>query len=323
MNESYLKLRGLSDINDNTNSVQLEDNLKLYLDWTLLGAGSWININKGQLGDDGETDVSLLRQAQDPGFTDGQVWEGYRKDWVWESGQSYTDRSNVNHEPVQISGVYLNDNFVASGYYIDYSNGRVVFDEPQTGTVQVEHSHRYIQVLRANDTPWLVQLQYGSFRIDQGNFQVSDSGNWVQFPGERVQMPAIIIDIVPARKFRPYELGNSSQWSEQDILFHILAETKEERDKLTDILAEQQDKILWLFDVNKLENSGVYPLDEKGEKVGNLTYQDFVTNQAFRWKTCKIKESRGQSLLVPTPKLFRSTARWTLETIQGSSRGFC
>ena len=176
---NYLKLAGVTHFSDADHSTQVENNLKMFLDWALMGAGAWFDVEfvsaknnppspSGTYGGD----FSILRKVKDPNITDGKVWESARKDWIWESGQVYTDKSGNEKEPIQVSGVYINNTFQPSGFYIDYPNGRVIFDTAQTGTIQAEYSYRYVQVYCASKTPWFNQLQFGSFRIDQGGFTV-------------------------------------------------------------------------------------------------------------------------------------------------------
>ncbi len=131
-------------------------------------------------------------------------------------------------------------------------------------------------------------------------------------------MPAVVIEIVPTRTFIPYEMGNLAHFSRQDVLFHILAETGYERNNLTDMLSKQQDKVLWLYDINKVLSSGSYPLNAYGSKVNNLTYQDFVSPTGYRWNKLYVQKSTTQNITSPDPKLYRAVVRWTAETIEGN-----
>jgi len=314
---NYLKLRGLRHVTDSDNSIQLENNFKLLFDWAYLGAGGWFDVHLDSVGAYGGN-LSTLRQVTDPAFSDGQVWETFRKDWVWESAQTYTDKQGITTSPIQISGVYVNGVLATSGFHLDYPNGRVIFDTPKVGkTIQLEYSARTQQFLCASKTPWFNQLQFGSFRIDDGGFSIVGSGQWDILAQKRVQMPAAVIETVPLRSFRPYEIGNNALWSNQDIVFHILAETDWDRKNLTDALSKQEDKVFWLFDINKVQDSGAFPLDYNGSLINNITYQDLVSPSGYRWQKCFIKKSITQNITAVDPKLFRATVRWTVETIEG------
>jgi hypothetical protein len=203
----HTKLANLRNAQDSTLSNTLLDNFVAMYDWGLLDRGQFYNINIPESGIYGG-DRHKLRTAQDPNYTDGQVWEGYRQNWVWESGISATDE-----QPITISGVFVDDTFYATGnvtkpFYIDHPNGRVVFDTALTTTsaVQLEYSHKWVQVIPAQGVPWFRQIQQGSFRNEEG-FQVSNSGNWVQLGQTRVQLPAIAVEVVPAKSLQPYQLG--------------------------------------------------------------------------------------------------------------------
>ena len=124
---SHTKLANLNNAQDSTLSNVLLDNFVYFYDWGFTDRGSYYNINIPQSGIYGG-DRHKLRPVADPNYTSGQVWEGYRKNWVWETGIT----GSVN-QPIQISGLFIGNDFRATGnvqnpYYIDYKNGRVVFD---------------------------------------------------------------------------------------------------------------------------------------------------------------------------------------------------
>src|SRR5690606_24942466 len=131
----------------------------------------------------------------DPSYTAGQVWEAARKEWIWEDNAEYEDKNSITHSPIEVSGVYINGNFSSSGFYIDYPNGRVVFDDVQTGPVQAEYSYRVVQTLISSREPWFKELQAGSFRVDDTGFSVVGSGGWNTLAQSRVQLPAVVIEI--------------------------------------------------------------------------------------------------------------------------------
>ena len=123
----HTKLANLSNAQDVTLSNILLDNLIAFYDWGFLDRGSFYNIKIPQSGIYGG-DRHKLRLVDDPNYNDGQVWEGYRKNWVWESGINATTT-----QPTSISGVFVDGTFYATGnlskpFYVDYPNGRVVFD---------------------------------------------------------------------------------------------------------------------------------------------------------------------------------------------------
>jgi hypothetical protein len=306
----HTKLANLRNAQDSTLSNTLLDNFVAMYDWGLLDRGQFYNINIPESGIYGG-DRHKLRTAQDPNYTDGQVWEGYRQNWVWESGISATDE-----QPITISGVFVDDTFYATGnvtkpFYIDYPNGRVVFDTAltTTSTVQLEYSHKWVQVIPAQGVPWFRQIQQGSFRNEEG-FQVSNSGNWVQLGQTRVQLPAIAIEVVPAKSLQPYQLGGG-QWTNTDILFYVISENHWECTNLMDVILYQNDRSVHLFDPTALAISGVLPFNYRNELNENAIPSGLYPNMVedFFYRRCWINESRGNEISQLSPELYIGTTR--------------
>ena len=306
----HTKLANLRNAQDSTLSNTLLDNFVAMYDWGLLDRGQFYNINIPESGIYGG-DRHKLRTAQDPNYTDGQVWEGYRQNWVWESGISATDE-----QPITISGVFVDDTFYATGnvtkpFYIDHPNGRVVFDTALTTTsaVQLEYSHKWVQVIPAQGVPWFRQIQQGSFRNEEG-FQVSNSGNWVQLGQTRVQLPAIAVEVVPAKSLQPYQLGGG-QWINTDILFYVISENHWECTNLMDAIIYQNDRSIHLFDPTAVAISGVLPFNYRNELNENAIpsglYPNMVDN--FFYRRCWINESRGNEVSQLSPELYIGTTR--------------
>jgi hypothetical protein len=152
------------------------------------------------------------------------VWEAYRKNWVWESGISATTQ-----QPISISGLFINNTFYATGnvskpYYIDYTNGKIIFNTAisTTSNVQLEYSHKWVEVVPAQGIPFFREIQLGSFRNDDG-FQVSNSGGWAQLGETRVQLPTIAVEVLTPQSLQGYQLGGG-QWVNNDIVFYVLTE---------------------------------------------------------------------------------------------------
>jgi|TARA_R110000824_G_scaffold298099_2_gene486352 hypothetical protein len=306
----HTKLANLRNAQDSTLSNTLLDNFVAMYDWGLLDRGQFYNINIPESGIYGG-DRHKLRTAQDPNYTDGQVWEGYRQNWVWESGISATDE-----QPITISGVFVDDTFYATGnvtkpFYIDHPNGRVVFDTALTTTsaVQLEYSHKWVQVIPAQGVPWFRQIQQGSFRNEEG-FQVSNSGNWVQLGQTRVQLPAIAVEVVPAKSLQPYQLGGG-QWINTDILFYVISENHWECTNLMDAIIYQNDRSIHLFDPTAVAISGVLPFNYRNELNENAIPSGLYPNMVddFFYRRCWINESRGNEISQLSPELYIGTTR--------------
>jgi len=77
----HTKLSSISNAQDATLSNILLDNFISFYDWGLLDKGSFYNIRIPQSGIYGG-DRHILRWVQDANYSNGSVWEGYRKNWV-------------------------------------------------------------------------------------------------------------------------------------------------------------------------------------------------------------------------------------------------
>jgi len=199
-----MSLRGFDSIFDSLLMNELQDNIIQYYDWNLLEKGNYFNVSLGETDYNGK-DYSLLSLSSNPNYESGQAWEGFRKNWVWQSGvnRSPSPLVGLDNSHPGISGVYINDSFYPSdttgsyAHHVDYLNGRVVFDSPiPTGSkVQAEYSYKYINVIYASTLPWLREIQYRSLELDN---PVSNN----KIPEFTVQLPAVAIEIVPRRTIK-------------------------------------------------------------------------------------------------------------------------
>jgi hypothetical protein len=296
---------------------ELEGNLKSFLDWGFLGIGGWFNVTIPTSGAWGGT-FDQLRLVDDPSYTKGQVWEAPRKDWVWENETPYTGGS-----PVQITGVSVNGSFYGTGdatyaHHYNYPLGRVVFDSalPITSTVKLNYSYRNVQTYVADQAPWWDELQYNSMRVDDATFAQVSSGNWGILANHRVQMPAVVIETVPRRTYQPYELGNSSNLVTQDVIFHIVAESRWWRNQLVDIISVQKDKTLMLYDSDKVAESGAYPLDYRGMVIApENNYSGLVNTAAYQFTSARITDMGVSEMESYNSRLYEGTVRASFEVI--------
>ncbi|MHA2083039.1 MAG: hypothetical protein ACXABD_04735 [Candidatus Thorarchaeota archaeon] len=311
---SYTRLnKHVTQIGETLLTSQLESNLKTYLDWGLLEVGSFFNVSPPDSGAYGGT-YDRLRLVDDPSYTLGQVWEAARKDWVWETGLSYSS------QPTQITGVIVNGTSYGTGdatygHYYNYPLGRVIFNNAQldTSVVQLEYSYRNVQTYIADQAPWWDEIQYDSFRVDDPTLMDVGSGNWQILSNHRVQLPAVVVEAVPRRRFRPYEQGNVSSYVYQDVLFHILAESRWWRNQLIDIISLEKDRTIWMYDNNLVSSGDLYPLDYRGMVVSNpIMYPDLVNSYRF-------KRARFYDMVVTemesSSRLHRGTVRATFEIV--------
>lgn len=317
----YLKLKGFDEIFETTLNNELQDNIIEFLDWGLLEKGNYFNVHLNETSPNGQ-DYSLLRLSSSEHYEKGRAWEGFRKNWVWQSGVNYNPQPIVgtNNDIPGISGVYVNNTFYPSsttGTYshkVDYFNGRIIFDNPiPTGSkVQAEYSYKYINIIYANNLPWLREIQYRTYEPSPSfiNFEKGE----FSLPTEmRVQLPAIAVEIVPRRTLRGYQLGGG-QFVETDILFHCLAEDAITRNKLVDIISLQNDKTILMFNSNTIANSGDFPLNHNGIPVsGALIYPDLIKKYAFN--RIRLKNANVQAMDLINSNFHAGVVRLTSEII--------
>lgn len=318
---SNTRLKGYTDVGQSTFSDQIESNLITFFNWGMLNIGGFGNVTMALASGAYGGDMSRMRPVNDPNYPspDGQstqIWEGFRQDWVWESGIEYPI------QPIQISGVYVNGGFVpvnSTGVYthsINYPLGRVTFQNPlPTGTVvQTEYSYRLF-TFQSSDETWFRQVMFESFRVDNPDFLSYGSGVWNVLAQERVQLPAVVVDVVPRRRMFGYELGGTTT-VHQDVLFHIFTENPYDRKRMMDYITFQKDKTIPLFDKNLMAQANAFPLDQNGQVAsGAKCFPDLVqpTGQGgFYWKYGTFLEMTTQES-VSRPPLYQAVARSTFE----------
>ncbi len=290
---SHTSFKNVSSFNESLISDQIESNVISFINWGLLGIGAFVNVTIPVSGAYGGQPYKL-RLADNPNYNKGQVWEGFRKDWIWESGVE------CGVQPIQISGVFVNGSFKPTSgvgpysHKIDYPNGRVVFNSAiaSNSTVTCEHSFRYYNVENA-DAPWWKQIQTDSFRMDANNYLLYGSGQWSQPPEQRIQLPAIIVQATPTYSYRKgYEVGGLKQVIGQHINIHLLTETNYDMKFISNVIQEQTEKVIIGYDKNLMVTGSGFPLNYDGSKSANCKcYPDLIN--LYTWKNIRFAEMRG------------------------------
>ena len=342
MSDEVTRLKGINNVGDSTLSTLIQDSLVEFFDWGLLDKGNFFNIDIPASGHYGG-DKHKLRLVNDPNYTSGQVWEGFRSNWVWQSGLSFNKQANVIQKELEdatyplskrlpgVSGVFIDNVFrPASGvgphaHSIDHPRGRVIFDSAisTTSDVQAEFSYKWINVIRANHA-FFREIQYRSQRAD-GDFTQAGSGDWSQLSENRLQLPVLAIEGVKKRDFKPYQLGGG-QWVYSDVLFHVLAEEEYTRDKILDIVSLQNEKTLRMFDSDRIGRNNAYPLDWKGSpKSGSLRYPEMIAYSGvggygaidigIAYGALGLRDSRITAVDTLSPNLYHGVVRTSTEVI--------
>jgi len=313
-------LKGFNTVFDSTITNDIQDGIIEYLDWALLEKGNYFNVSRGELAPNGE-DYSRLKPSSNDNYSAGQAWDGFKSNWVWQSGISYSPPPVVgtNHTKPGVSGVYINDVFypsTTSGAYahnIDYYNGRVIFNSPipTSSKVQVEYSYKWISIIYSFNVPWLRELQ--SVPVPDPTFLQGKEINNLP-PESKVQLPAIAVEMVPTRYFKGYQLGGG-QWIYTDVIFHCLAEDEHTRNKLVDIVSLQNDKSITLFDSNAINTNNEFPLDYRGTPVsGAMRYPDLV--EKYNGGLLRFTNTSVQQLTAFSSNIHGGIVRITTEGIK-------
>ena len=313
----YTTFNNVTSIGDKLVLEQVEDNLKEFLDWGFLNIGAFVNINVPTTGINNNF-VHSLKQTNDPGFTNGRVWQTTHKDIVWETGVIYN-----GYSPNNISGIYINNLFSPAptgsgsyGYYIDYPNGRVIFNNAiVNANIGMSYSYRWCQVHKASSSPWWVEIQ-GDLMSPNPQFLQKDKGDFNIPAKQRLQMPCIIIEPISRSELIPHQLGAHDFRINQDFLLHILSERAPDKNKLADIIRLQKEKTILLYDTQKAVQSGVYGLDYRGSKnINGKTYAGLVQDSNLEWNKCFFKDISIMDMETANNSFFWCTIRLTTEVI--------
>lgn len=244
----------------------LKLNYKFFLDMHMLREGAFITVPSGAVFYDGSDMSVLLPDTENDdklfGVEDGQVWQSAFRQWVYESGVSL-DGTNVQQPPLVASGVYVEGAFRATddpefGHTIDFINGRVIFDSPQSLGLQVQASFsaRETRVGFEHD----FNQQYNNGYIESKFTTNPLTSMQLVYPSGQAQpFPAVFIE-VDRRELKGYELGNRSAVITDEVKLHIWALDDLQRDNIVDILTGQWRKSLPMIDFNvaPLPLSGIY-----------------------------------------------------------------
>jgi len=310
------KLKGVSQHFGYSNiSNILETNLKFHYDWHLLKIGGWIDVLVGG-GAFRPGDPSQLRMVNDLNHPAGTVWQGRRKDWVWETDVDYIDVNGDEQNPVTVGTPVVNGVSTAIPYKVNYQEGTIIFDSPITpnSVVQVQHAYRSVQTYVGSKCAWWQEFQYHSMKTDNNQFLKFDQGNWSINSHKRVQMPSVVIKVVPRGTAGGYELGSHSLDVNREIMFHILTEDDNMMNNLMDIFNLQTDKSIWLFNINKIIEDNQYPLDSNGDLVNSNVYPDFIEEE-YRYIKTRMENSRISNIEQIHPNLFESVVQTTFSSI--------
>jgi hypothetical protein len=299
----------VSSITNKNRISLLEDNVKSFLDWSFLHIGGFVNVDIPTSGIVGGN-FHVLKNAEDPVLKD-RVWQSPRKDWVYESGIVYESGS-----PLAFSGIYLNNTFLPAptgsgnySYNVNYPLGQIVFDKPvaSRSNVTAAYSYRYIQTYKSSDNFWWREVQKETY--NPSNFNKQD---YSITSVHRVQLPAVVIELIPRTVQIPYQLGSADNIIIQDLFLHIYSENSNQRNIIADTLLHQKDKTLRLYDISTVIKNDKYSLNKFGNiNINGYNYPLLVDLFSNYW--CTIKDSNIVELNSLSSSLHNGIVRWSVE----------
>jgi len=293
MSTEYLTLKGITGLGKPLISENVISNIKDFYEWALLEAGGYFNVYIGTSGTAGG-DKSKLRLVKDPRYSDGQVWEGFHNNWVWQSGVSYSPA------PISISGVYVNNTFYplnTTGTYshkINYRDGQIIFNNPisTTATVKCEFSYNWINVVGAR-YDFFRQIFRDDDDITNTQFNTTGSGHFNILNTNRLYVPSIGISTGESFDLEPLQIGGG-QWLNQNVTFYVVTDKPETANQISDIIKYQNDRTIRFYD----KALTTPPLKYDGTLNTNpLTYPQMVADKptGFYNKSVMFKNTYGNT----------------------------
>ena len=303
----------VDDVHKMSETEIIRDNLIGFFDWGFIDNGGFMNVNLPTSGVYGGN-YSRLRPSMDARYQTGQVWEGFRKNWVWESG--------TTDNPIRISGVYINGSFQPTsdgGHHINYPLGRVVFASsiPTNSVVNCEFSVKSVQVFDLDKSPELKEIHNGSFKIDDSTF-FSTSGNWTIPTDNKVQLPAVGLKVGGRSWMKPYQIGGGF-WKYNEVYAYIFSKDESWGNRLADYISHQKERTINLFDSNRMNQDGFKALDYKGSVSSNpQTYFELVQPSSYAYKTLTISDIEVLNGQMISPSVYYSVVKIITEITIGN-----
>lgn len=288
---------------------QLLYNVKFFIDWGLANAGAFEIIKRNQ-NTYFNTDESILRPETDLRFNSCQIWQGAGPEWIWEGGISVSSGTT----PFRVSGVYINDIFHPNteegvfAHHVDYQNGRIIFDEPQStgNTIQAEYVRRSVRVNFADSEEFRDIM---TDAIEEYQTDTVPSGTSTR--EHQYWLPSIFIEIADGKQ-RGLQLGGG-QIKNRIITLYIFADRPNERDLLRDFLDFQSRKTFVMADLNNI----TFPLDNFGDVVSGIVNWPDIASQ-HPWRKLRMIDGRSENINSINTNIFRARVRWECEIDIGS-----
>lgn len=285
---------------------QLQYNLKFFLDHNFLVHGGYDVISL-DLETNFSQDESVLQTKFDRRYENGRVWEGAGKEWVWESGIVPFNSGAI--VPSRVSGVYVDSVFYEKdiagtfSHHIDYGNGRIIFDHPQSPTtnIRAEYSRRSVHVGFADDEEFRLLMMES---LEEFLQDTAPSGTPSR--EHQVWLPSVFIEVDDGSQVG-LQLGGG-QIKKRRIIFHIFADKPYERNLLMDFIDFQSRKAFFMADLESI----TWPFDQFGDVVNGTTNWEDLTD-SNPWKKLRIMDGKSKKINSLNTNLFRARVEFLIE----------
>ncbi len=299
---------GIENVTDATPTTICRDSIIEWLDWGFISIGGFQNVNVSRSGTYGGSESKLIKAT-------GNTYNTFRANLVWQSGVGAlvgSDNTYPGISGVYVSGVFRPSN--STGYFshtIDHINGKVSFSNPVGNDVKMEYSYKWVNVCPVDDIAWFKRIYDKSTDV---NISALSSGLISTDPRTRIQLPAVGLEFAPRMEFTGYQLGGG-QYRKNDLLIHCVAETREEADKISDIVSMQNDRSIPLIDLDQVAETSAYPINYKGvPNSGALRYPEMVSNH-YLGRNVRLYDMGVDSSYDLSNKIFVKTLRCASELI--------
>ena len=267
----------------------LSSNLVNMLSYGLLETGAFTNV----IFDSAMSGYTTLKTSYDD-RTGGSryTYEGLGPSWNWEKNISLIEGTL---QPFVPSGVFVNNVFYLTsttsgtyGHHIDFQNGRVIFSSKlaKTDVVKCEYSFKDIAIYLSDSPQWKTIINEYQSKFDN----ISDnnpSGISMILKDKRVWLPCIVIENENNSR-RGLMLGGG-EIEEHRVYYHIFSDLPFSNRKLCDLLNNQQQTVINLYNIN----TAPFPYEYNGSlNPSGLDYKNLSTGEHF-WTHAFISKSTG------------------------------
>lgn len=222
-------------------------------------------------------------------YQKGKVWESQYQNIIWE----YPATTYVNG--------------IESGN-LNYYNGNLFLDNAVSIKSKVSYDFytRRYNVYRSEEVDWFNEIE--SYDINQ------PYGSGTQ---RKLKLPCVIIEST-SKSFSPYQLGGG-MYSHNVVVLRVIANTRSESKRVADILSEQTEKTIFLFDPQLLKESGVFPLNSYGYlNSGAMTYSQLIVPKeegGYRWRKMNLGRANKQECDKLKNDLYHTAVRFNVDLV--------